>query len=94
MKAPRTVVTLCGELDVYRAEAVREAFDSVRDAPVVDLSAVTYLDSTVLNELIRLRKRVDGEIVLVVGSPQIRRVLELVSFARLFRIVDHLTPEL
>jgi anti-anti-sigma factor len=90
---PRTVVTLRGELDVYRADSVREAFDAVRGSAVVDLSAVTYLDSTVLNELVRLRKRIAGDIVLVVVSPQVRRILELVGFGQLFQIVDGLPPE-
>jgi anti-anti-sigma factor len=88
MEAPRTVVALSGELDVYRAASIREAFAAVRDAAVLDFTEVTYLDSTALNELARLRKRVAGELVLVVRSPQVRRVLDLVGFGALFRIVQ------
>lgn len=89
MDAPTgPIVTLTGELDIYRATAIHETLASVPPNAIIDLSAVTYLDSTLLNELARVRKRVGTDLVLVVGSQQVRRILEVAGFARLFRIVD------
>lgn len=90
MDAPRTIVTLRGELDIYRAESIRDSFAAIDGPAVVDLSGVTYLDSTALNELARLHKRV-GDLVIVAPSPQIRRVLTIVGFAHLFTIVDDIS---
>lgn len=87
MGTPRTIVSLKGELDIYRADAIRDSLAAVDGADVVDLSGVTYLDSTALNELARLYKRV-GKVMIVAPSPQIRRVLTIVGFGELFDIVD------
>ena len=87
MDTPRTIVSLKGELDIYRADAIRDSFATVNGPAVVDLSGVTYMDSTALNELARLHKRV-GRLVIVAPSPQIRRVLTIVGFADLFEIVE------
>jgi anti-anti-sigma factor len=82
------VVTLSGELDLYRAPAVRESLARVEGPVVVDLSRVSYIDSSLLNELARLRRRV-GDVALVVTSPQVRRILDIVGFDRTFRVVEH-----
>ena len=80
-------VVLVGDLDLSNAGALRESFAAIDRPAVVDLSAVTYIDSTALYELAMLRKRV-GSVVLVVPSPQLRRTLEIVGFARSFSIVE------
>ena len=85
MEAPSFVITLSGELDLSNRESLSLA--DARGPAVVDLSAVTYLDSTALYELGALRKRV-GNVVLVVPSPQIRRTLEIVGYTKIFDIVD------
>jgi anti-anti-sigma factor len=80
------IVALTGELDLYGAPALRARFDEIGGPVVLDFSAVTYLDSSTLNELARLRKRV-GDVVLVVSSPQLLRVLDIVGFTNAFRVV-------
>ncbi|HZO93632.1 MAG TPA: STAS domain-containing protein [Candidatus Baltobacteraceae bacterium] len=85
---PRQEVVLQGEIDIHDADRLRTLFDAcAQGKPVlVDLSRVTYLDSTALNELARLRRRCD-DVAIVVASPQIERILEIVGFTSTFRIV-------
>jgi anti-anti-sigma factor len=86
--APRQEVVLEGEIDIHDADRLRALFDAcTHGAPaLIDMSAVTYLDSTVLNELARLRRRCE-DVVLIVRSAQIERILEIVGFDSTFRIV-------
>ncbi len=87
MEAPSFVITLSGELDLSNVAEMRSSLAGALGPAVVDLSAVTYLDSTALYELGALRKRV-GNVVLVAPSPQIRRTLEIVGYTKIFDIVD------
>jgi anti-sigma B factor antagonist len=84
---------LVGELDIGTAGRLRQALCSAHDlAPatvVVDLSALTFIDSTGLHELVVAQKRqraAGGEVVLQAPSPQTRRVLEIVGLDQLFTI--------
>jgi anti-anti-sigma factor len=86
MEAPSFVITLRGELDLSNVDEMRSSLADAQGPAVVDLSAVTYLDSTALYELGALRKRV-GNVVLVAPSPQIRRTLEIVGYTKIFDIV-------
>jgi anti-anti-sigma factor len=79
-------VRLAGELDLSNVSSLRAKFAAIDGPAVVDLSDVTYLDSTALNELALLRRRV-GSVALVVASPNVRRTLEIVGFSTSFRIV-------
>jgi anti-anti-sigma factor len=79
-------VRLAGELDLSNVSSLRAKLGAIEGPAVVDLSDVTYLDSTALYELALLRRRV-GSVALVVGSPNIRRTLEIVGFSTSFRIV-------
>ena len=85
---PRQEVVLQGEIDIHDGDRLRALFDACAEGKsvLVDLSRVTYLDSTALNELARLRRRCD-DVVIVVASPQIERILEIVGFTTTFRIV-------
>jgi anti-anti-sigma factor len=87
MEAVTSVITLSGELDLSNVAEMRSSLARAVGPAVVDLSGVTYLDSTALYELGALRKRV-GNVVLVGPSPQIRRTLEIVGFTKIFDIVD------
>lgn len=82
-------IVLSGELDMYEAPAVRAALAALEGPGVVDLTAVTYIDSSALSELARLARRVGlREITLVVTSSKVRRIFTIVGFDALFRIVD------
>ncbi len=82
-----TLVVLSGDLDLYEAPRVRDALDALDGPGVVDMSAVRLVDSSVLNELARVAKRAGLQrVTLIVKSPNIRRVLDVVQFERLFHI--------
>ena len=85
------VLTLSGELDAYDAPALRATFtDAVSGLgePVVvvlDLAAVSFLDSTVLGTIVGLLKRVrerDGELRVVLPGTAARRIFELTGLDR------------
>jgi anti-anti-sigma factor len=86
VEAPSFVITLKGELDLSNVAEMRSSLADARGPAVVDLSGVTYLDSSALYELGVLRKRV-GNVVLVAPSAQIRRTLEIVGYTKIFEIV-------
>jgi anti-sigma B factor antagonist len=56
----------------------------------VDLTEVTFLDSTGLRVLLRARDRLGAFIVLVTESGQVRRLLEQTGVLELFKVVDRL----
>jgi anti-anti-sigma factor len=78
------VLRLDGELDVARIPAVRDALkpaiEEECDKLVLDLSDVTYADSSALGLLVWLSDRIgrhEGKIVLVGANADVSRVLEL-----------------
>jgi anti-anti-sigma factor len=87
----RPVIRLSGELDVYGARAACRALDAIDGPAIVDMSEVRFIDGSGLSELARVAKRTGaGNVVLVVPSVQIRRVLAIVRFPELFSIVERL----
>ena len=78
------VVTLVGELDAFDAPGLREAFHSLMETSpgviVLDLSAVTFLDSTVLGTIVGLLRRVRE------GGGELRTVLPETTALRIFEI--------
>ncbi len=89
-----TVVALAGELDLYNADDVRTALlDACADEPsvlVVDLAAVTFIDSTALGVLIEARSRLAdrGGFRLAAPGMETRRALEVSGLDRHFSIFD------
>ena len=82
-----------GELDVALDGEIRTALESVAAAPAVsvDLSRVTYLDSTVLTALVRLRQiryaAGNREAVRIYGAaPMVRRIFTITQLEDLFEI--------
>jgi anti-sigma B factor antagonist len=86
------VVSVTGEVDLSTSAPLREALDqAVAEGPnvVVDLSGVTFLDSTGLGDLVRARESAlsrGGELHLVLTQPRIRRVLEITGLDAVFDI--------
>ena len=83
------VLTLRGELDAYDAPELRRAFaDSTAQESrvvVLDLTGVSFLDSTVLGTIVGLQRRVreaDGELRVVLPESEARRVFELTGLDR------------
>ena len=88
-----TVVRLAGELDLYNADAVRNALErALADQPsrlVVDLSRVEFIDSTALGVLIEARSKL-GKAGLALAAPQreTRRALEVSGLNRHLPVHD------
>jgi anti-anti-sigma factor len=84
-------VALAGEWDVDRVDELIALLGKLTgDAPAtIDVRGVDYVDSTFLAVLGNLRKRFQAVPVTLLGpKPQLRRILGLMDFDRLFRIVD------
>jgi len=66
-----------------------EVIDEGPSAVVLDLSEVTFLDSTVLGVLLHGLKRMGaagGRLRIVIARPEIRRIFELTLLDRLFEL--------
>jgi anti-sigma B factor antagonist len=86
------VLTLRGELDAYDAPELRSVFGdaaSENRVVVLDLSAVSFLDSTVLGAIVGLQRRLreaDGELRVVLPESEARRVFALTGLDRAFDV--------
>ncbi len=77
-----SVVVAAGEIDIWTCPALRKALDSAVDSArrlVIDLTEVTFLDSSGLGVLLdaRMRGRQHGPVVLVGVAGMVRRVLQV-----------------
>ena len=88
-----TTVVLTGEIDLSTARRVREALIAISNSGetyvVVDMTNVTFLDSTGLSALVGPLKRfrsMNGEIVLRSPTKGVRKVLEISGLTRVFSI--------
>jgi anti-sigma B factor antagonist len=86
------VVRLAGELDLYNADEVREALVAcAAERPprlVVDLSAVEFLDSTVLGVLVEARSRMEEKqaFALAALGHETKRALEVSGLDKHFNV--------
>ena len=86
-----TVVALAGELDVVDADSLRHRLvvlvETGHTHLVVDLTGVTFMDSTGLGVLVGARRRVGdrgGRLVLVVDQEPLRKVLRVSALTQVF----------
>ena len=71
-----------------RQAVIREVGEG-HNALVIDLSAVTFIDSSGLGVIVGALRRIrshDGDMVLVCRSPELRRAFELCDLDRVFEI--------
>jgi len=88
-----TIVTISGEIDVFTSPRLRERLlDIIDDGAlhlVVDLSEVTFLDSTGLGVLVgvyhRLRAR-EGSMSFVGVNERVRRVFRITQLTKIFML--------
>jgi anti-sigma B factor antagonist len=87
------VVAVAGEIDVYTSPVLQEKLVEVlRDGSsniVLDLSKVTFLDSTGLGVLITALKRcrnAEGDLELVTAQPNVLKVLEITGLNDVFQV--------
>ncbi len=85
------IVSLSGEVDIFTAPQFKESLLEVLDDGVrrlvVDLSEVTFIDSTALGVLIGGVRRVhaaDGTMAIVVATRPVERVLSVTGLDRVF----------
>jgi anti-sigma B factor antagonist len=88
-----TLLHWTGELDLSRADELCHAVESLEALPfqrvVVDLAGVTFMDSTGLNALVRLHRRVTavGGVVTVARPPaQIARLLDVAGLTQIIPV--------
>jgi anti-sigma B factor antagonist len=87
----RTTLTVAGEVDLAVAgELIRAGCEQVALAPsetlYLDLSGVTFMDSTALSALITIRNAASAPVVLVRPSPSVLRLLQLTALDQAFTI--------
>ena len=89
------LVALAGELDLHTASTFKEALLQATDIGprrvVVDLSEVTFIDSTALGVLIGGAARLqaaDGMLDIVCPSDKIRRIFKISGLSHVFAIYD------
>lgn len=83
------VISLSGEVDIFTAPQFKESLVELLDSGVrrllVDLSAVTFIDSTALGVLIGGVRRVNGfggTMAIVVATRPVERVLSVTGLDR------------
>ena len=89
----RTVVQVVGAIDVYTAPQLRERLDQEIDAGrhdlVVDLSGVSFMDSTGLGVLVGRLKQIrlnDGSMRLVCAHDRVLKVFVITGLDKVFAI--------
>lgn len=91
-----TVLSVHGEIDIATVPHVREALLRVFTTTlprhlVVDLSDVTFLDSSGIGVLVGAHRRVTSEggwFTVVVSTPLVRKVLQLSGLLRVWRVTS------
>jgi anti-sigma B factor antagonist len=98
--AGAVVVRLTGELDLYNAHLVRDELAAAAEREperlIVELSGVTFIDSTGLGVLIESRARLANKHTFLLVAPglETRRALEVSGLDRHFAIHDSLDEAL
>ena len=92
-EAEFTVVAVSGEVDLYSSPSMREAVLSAlsKKSPnvVVDLSGVSYMDSSgiaTLVEGLQAARRIKGRLVLAGLTDRVREVFELARLQSVFEL--------
>ena len=93
--AVANVVTLSGELDIFKKEKLRDALAQAEsaDVAIIDMTGVTFLDSAALGVLIGFKKRMaerKATVRVVLISLQLRRLFEITGLDRVFEIFPSL----
>jgi anti-sigma B factor antagonist len=87
-----SIIEVGGEVDVYTSPRLKEALASVfgrQPHIVVNLEAVTYIDSTGLGVLVGVLKRVreqDGRLALICSNARLKRLFDLTGLVKVFDI--------
>lgn len=84
-----SLVVVSGDLDLHTSERLRQAIDEATavgaDTVLLDLSGVSFVDSTALGVLVQRTKRLEGRgrtLAVVTNDPRTRRVFEVTGLDR------------
>jgi anti-sigma B factor antagonist len=95
------LVAVAGELDLYSAPRLQDGIDEATTTEartvVVDLSAISFIDSTTLGVLVQRSKRLarDGQALAVVSNdPRTLRVFQITGLDRVLTIYPALDDAL
>ena len=90
LSGSRVLVTAAGELDIYTCPQLKKALDAAGRVEaaqlLVDLTSVTFMDSTAIGLLAAEQRRRAEALHLVVTEPQLLRILEVTGYKRVFAI--------
>ncbi len=90
-----TIVTICGEIDLYTAPRLHSELagllaDDMPARVVIDMSGVEFCDSTGMNVLLsclrRARER-GGELEIAAPKPAVRKILQVTGLDSVFTLV-------
>jgi anti-anti-sigma factor len=88
------LVVLAGEHDLYSADEIQQTLDqalAVCDHLIVDLSTADFIDSTIVEVLLRTKKNaieLDRKFNVVLGTaPIVERILEVTGVVPLLNVV-------
>ncbi len=95
-KGKTPVVSVQGEIDVYSSpklkEKIMELFEAGSETFAVDLTKVSYIDSTGLGVLIGALRRArekNGNVILVFSSQRLKRIFEITGLDKNFTIYEN-----
>jgi anti-sigma B factor antagonist len=93
------VVRFAGELDIGRRAEIHDGLTigGAARAVLLDLSAVTYADSTALGELLRFKSDADERkvpVAIVIVAPQFDRLIRYAGLYEMFSIFNDIGPAL
>ena len=85
-----TLIRASGELDIATVDALRACFDKATGPVEVDMTGVTFIDSTGLRALIMQREAMDGDgsEFVVVPSDAVRRLITIAGLADFIHMRD------
>lgn len=90
-----SVFTVSGELDAYTAPDLRDALDEElaggKSWVVMDLTALTYLDSTGLGILVGTAKKcrqAEGDLAIACARPNLLKIFEISGTKEILNVVD------
>ena len=91
-----TIVTICGEIDLYTAPRLHSELgavlvDGMPTRVVIDMSGVDFCDSTGMNVLLSCLRRVrerGGELEIASPKPAVRKILQVTGLDSVFTLVD------
>ena len=82
------VIVLTGDLDVFSSVHMREALADLSQPATIDLTGVRHLDASALGALAAVARRVGlGKLTLIVPRGNLTRLMKLVGFASLCRVI-------